>query len=167
MPEKLRNIIEDIARDFLNSALTLRYDICTCPQCRNDMLAHILSNIPAKYVTTEEGAIYTIVQQTRVEHQAEISRAILKAIEIIGNNPRHKLKENKAETFRLLLEKYTKTAISIFAITTRTYCAGGSQCAYARWGCQVIQNTCARSLHRQASMTGFSRCCASTFRNFP
>ncbi|HOU35900.1 MAG TPA: CheR family methyltransferase [Candidatus Omnitrophota bacterium] len=105
MPEKLRNIIEDIARDFLNSSLTLRYDICTCNQCRNDMLAHILSHVPAKYVTTEEGALHTIMQQTRVEHQAEIARAILQAVDIIGSNPRHKLKENRAETFRLLLEK--------------------------------------------------------------
>ncbi|HQO37206.1 MAG TPA: CheR family methyltransferase [Candidatus Omnitrophota bacterium] len=105
MAEKLRNIIEDIARDFLNSALTLRYDICTCSQCRNDMLAHILSHVPAKYVTTEEGALHMLMQQTRVEHQAEIARAILHAVEIIGSNPRHKPKENKLETFRLLLEK--------------------------------------------------------------
>jgi chemotaxis protein methyltransferase CheR len=105
MADKLRNIIEDIARDFLNSALTLRYDICTCAQCKNDMLAHILSHIPAKYVTTEQGALHTIMQQTRAEHQAEIARAILQAIELIGTNPRHKIKEDKNQTFALLLDK--------------------------------------------------------------
>jgi chemotaxis protein methyltransferase CheR len=105
MPEKLKNVIEDIARDFLNSALTLRYDICTCAVCRNDMLAHILSHVPAKYVTTEQGALHTIMQQTRVEHQAEIARAILQAIELISSSPRHKIKEDKAQTFSLLLDK--------------------------------------------------------------
>jgi chemotaxis methyl-accepting protein methylase len=105
MPEKLRNVIEDIARDFLNSALTLRYDICTCAICKNDMLAHILSNVPAKYVTTEQGALHTIMQQTRVEHQAEIARAILQAVDVIGKSPRHKLKEDKNQTFALLLDK--------------------------------------------------------------
>jgi competence protein ComFB len=105
MHDKLKNIIEDIARDFLNSALTLRYDICTCAQCKNDMLAHVLSNVPAKYVTTEQGAMHTIMQQTRAEHQAEIARALLQAIEIISKNPRHEIKENKSQTFSLLLDK--------------------------------------------------------------
>ena len=105
MADKLKNIIEDIARDFLNSALTLRYDICTCAACKNDMLAHILSNIPAKYVTTEQGAMYMVIQQTRVEHQAQIARAILQAVDIVGKNPRHKVKEDKNEIFRLLLDK--------------------------------------------------------------
>ncbi len=105
MPEKLRNIIEDIARDFLNSALTLRYDICTCPVCKNDMLAYVLSHVPAKYVTTEQGAMHTIMQQTRAEHQSEISKAIVKAIDIVSSAPRHKLKEDKQQIFSLLLEK--------------------------------------------------------------
>ena len=105
MADQLKNIIEDIARDFLNSALTLRYDICTCAICKNDMLAHILSHVPAKYVTTEQGALHTIMQQTRAEHQAEVARAILQAIELIGKNPRHKIKEDKNQTFNLLLEK--------------------------------------------------------------
>jgi chemotaxis methyl-accepting protein methylase len=105
MPDKLKNIIEDVARDFLNSSLSLRYDICTCPICRNDMLAYVLSHVPAKYVTTEEGAIHTIIQQTRVEHQAQIARAIIQAVELVSKNPRHKLKEDKNKVFQLLLDK--------------------------------------------------------------
>jgi chemotaxis protein methyltransferase CheR len=105
MTEKLKNVIEDVARDFLNSSLSLRYDICTCAICRNDMLAYILSHVPAKYVTTEEGEIKTIIQQTRVEHQAQIARAIIQAIELVSKNPRHKLKEDKNKVFQLLLNK--------------------------------------------------------------
>lgn len=105
MPEKLKNIIEDIASDFLNSALSLRYDICTCSQCRNEMLAYILSRLPAKYVTTEKGALHTIIEQERIEHEAEIARAMIDAIETISKNPRHALKEDKTQTFLLLLKK--------------------------------------------------------------
>lgn len=105
MAEKLKNIIEDIASDFLNSALTLRYDICTCKQCRNEMLAYILSRVSAKYVTTEKGALHAIIEQERLEQQAEIARAMLGAIETISKNPRHMLKENKEQTFQLLLNK--------------------------------------------------------------
>jgi chemotaxis protein methyltransferase CheR len=105
MPEKFKNIIEDIASDFLNSALSLRYDICTCNQCRNEMLAYILSRVPAKYVTTEKGALHTIIEQERVEHEAEIARAMIDAIETISKNPRHTLREDKEQTFQLLLNK--------------------------------------------------------------
>jgi chemotaxis protein methyltransferase CheR len=105
MPGKLKNAIEDIAKDCLEASLTLRYDICTCSVCKNDMLAYILSHVPARYVTCEEGALHTIIQQTRIEHQAEIARATLAAIELVSNNPRHKLKEDKDRTFQLLLSK--------------------------------------------------------------
>jgi chemotaxis protein methyltransferase CheR len=105
MAGKLRNIIEDIARDHLNSALTLRYDICTCSICKNDMLAFVLSRVPARYVTTEQGALHTIIQQHRIEHQAEIGRAIIEAIDIISKSPRHQVKEDKNKIFLLLLDK--------------------------------------------------------------
>jgi chemotaxis protein methyltransferase CheR len=105
MPEKLKNIIETIARDCLNVTLTLRYDICTCSVCKNDMLAFILSRVPAHYVTTDEGALHTIIQQNKAEYQAEIARAALEAIEKISKNPRHKLKEDKLRVFQLLLNK--------------------------------------------------------------
>ena len=105
MPEKLKNIIEEITRDCLNNTLTLRYDICTCSVCKNDMLAFILSRVPAHYVTTDEGALHTIIQQSKAEYQAEIARATLEAIEKISKNPRHKLKEDKLHAFQLLLNK--------------------------------------------------------------
>ncbi len=105
MASKLKNIIEDIAQAHLNTVLTLRYDICTCSICKNDMLAFVLSRMPARYVTTEQGALYTIFQQYRNEHQAEITKAINEAIDIISKNPHHKLKEDKNQVFQLLLDK--------------------------------------------------------------
>lgn len=105
MAEILKNVIEDIARDFLNTTLTLRYDICTCNQCRNEMLAYVLSRVPARYATTEQGVLYTIIEQTKVEHEVEITKAILSAIELISKNPRHQVKEIKHQTFQLLLDK--------------------------------------------------------------
>jgi len=105
MAEKLKNIIEDIAVDFLNTALVLRYDICTCNLCKNAMLAEVLSNIPAKYVTTEEATMRAIIEQTRLEHQAKIASAAIAAIEKISKNPKHELKEDKQQAFQLLLNK--------------------------------------------------------------
>ena len=105
MPPKLRNIIEDLARDCLTSALQMRFDICTCAICKNDMLAHILSHVPAQYVTTESGALHTVIQQSKIEHQAAIARAAIEAIDLVSKQPRHALKEDRNQTFLLLLDK--------------------------------------------------------------
>ena len=102
---KLKNIVEDLARDCLHSAINMRYDICTCAVCKNDMLAHVLSHVPAKYVTTEQGALHTVIQQSRIEYQAQIARAVIEAIDIVSKSPRHEQKEDRNKTFQLLLDK--------------------------------------------------------------
>jgi chemotaxis protein methyltransferase CheR len=61
--------------------------------------------VPAKYVTTEQGALHTIIQQSRVEYQATIARAIIEAVDTVGAKPRHTLKEDKDQVFRMLLDK--------------------------------------------------------------
>ncbi len=100
----LKNIIEDITGDLLESFLALRYDICTCKLCKNDMLAYTLSRVPAVYVTTEQGAIFSVAEQAKAENRAIILKVLLNAVEIVGDNPRHQLKEDKEQTFQLLLE---------------------------------------------------------------
>lgn len=125
MEGKLKNIIEEIAMDVLTNALSLRYDICTCNRCRNDMLAYVLSRVPAKYVTTEAGALHTIIDQTRVEKEAEIARAAISAINAISTSPRHETKENKNQTFQLLLNKIYEDRALIFATIIWIYSKDG------------------------------------------
>lgn len=105
MADKLKNVIEEIALDFLDKTLATRYDVCTCETCLNDMMAHILSQLPAKYVASDKEAMRTLIEQTKIEKEAEIARATLNAIEKVSKNPRHKLKEDKNQTFQLLLDK--------------------------------------------------------------
>ena len=102
---KLKNVVEDLARDFLNSSLILRYDICACPTCRNDMLAYMLSKVPAKYVTTEQGEMYALSEQLKVEHQAIIARVCIEAIDAVSKKPRHEVKEDRQQSFQLLLRQ--------------------------------------------------------------
>jgi chemotaxis protein methyltransferase CheR len=105
MAEKLKNIIEDVAADFLNNSLALRFDICTCSVCKNAMLAEVLSRVPAKYVTTEEATLRAVIEETRIEHQAQIAKAVIDAIERVSKNPQHEQKEDRQKAFKLLLNK--------------------------------------------------------------
>lgn len=102
---KLKNAVEDLAWDFLNDSLILRYDICACPICRDDMLAYMLSKVPAKYVTAGQGEIRALSEQLKAERQAIIARVCLEAIDAISKNPRHIVKEDRARSFQLLLRQ--------------------------------------------------------------
>ncbi len=99
----LKNIMADIVSDLLNHHLLLRYDVCTCDKCKTDMMAYALSRIPAKYVTTDTGAIQTVIEQAKVENEYLIIKKIMEAIGVVGKNPRHELKEDNESAFKLLL----------------------------------------------------------------
>ncbi|MFA6217579.1 MAG: CheR family methyltransferase [Candidatus Omnitrophota bacterium] len=105
MADKFKNIMEDIALDVLDKTLASRYDVCTCQECINSMMAGILSELPAKYVSTDKEALNSIIAQTRIEKEAEVARAVLRAIETVMKKPPHKLKDDKNQAFQLLLDK--------------------------------------------------------------
>jgi chemotaxis methyl-accepting protein methylase len=105
MADKFKNIMEDIALDVLDKTLESRYDVCTCQECVNSMLASILSDLPAKYVSTDKQALNSIIDQTRIEKEAEVARAVLRAIDVVMKQPPHKLKDDKNQAFQLLLDK--------------------------------------------------------------
>jgi chemotaxis methyl-accepting protein methylase len=99
----LKNITADLVRDMLKRYLSLRVDICSCSKCKIDMLAYILSRVPAKYVTTDTGAMQTVIEQAKFENETEIMTRIIEAVERIKKNPRHEVQEDKKKAFQLLL----------------------------------------------------------------
>ena len=110
---QLQNIMLNIVSDLLDQILLKRYNICKCEKCRTDIIAYVLSRIPAKYVTTDVGAISTLVEQEKVENEAEIIRKIIEAIKTIGKYPQHEFKkgskEDKDKAFELLLDNIYQT----------------------------------------------------------
>lgn len=101
----MHNIIEDVAKDYLEQILLKRYDVCSCDKCKEDILAYALTRIPPKYVTTDSGAVYAVMEQARVEHQATIFKQLLKAVELISEKPHHEAAEDGDKAFALLLEQ--------------------------------------------------------------
>ena len=118
-----QNIMVDIVSDLVDQILKSKQAICKCKKCREDIIAYVLSRIPAKYVTTETGAIATIIENTKVESEANIIRQIIKSIEKIGKNPRHKLtyasKEDKDlnESYRLGANSYIRKPVDFIQFT--------------------------------------------------
>lgn len=102
MLEKQKNVIEGIAGDFLNNALMLRYDICTCALCRQEMLKYIVAQVPSEYAPRESLSA-ALMEQVRQKYKTELARAMFGAIENVSANPRHTLSEDKIEAFKVLL----------------------------------------------------------------
>ncbi len=107
--EELKNIMEDLVIDALGKAMDSRKDVCRCQQCRIDIIAYALNRLHPKYVTTDVGSIYTVIEQTKSEYQLEVKRKIEEAIDAIDENPRHQLETKllygEDQAFRILLEK--------------------------------------------------------------
>lgn len=104
MLEEQKNIIEPLAIEFLNNALMLRYDICTCQLCRDDMLAYVVSKIPPEYASPHQGASPPM-EQARLKYRKEIARAALAAVESVSKNPSHSLNEDRNRSFKSLLNQ--------------------------------------------------------------
>jgi len=98
MAEEQKNIIEPLAIEFLNNALMLRYDICTCQLCRDDMLAYVVSKIPPEYASPP-------MEQARLKYRREIARAALAAVEAVSKNPSHGPGEDRDRSFKSLLNQ--------------------------------------------------------------
>ncbi|MFH1460645.1 MAG: late competence development ComFB family protein [Candidatus Omnitrophota bacterium] len=58
------------------------------PKAKLDLMALVLNRLPAKYVVTDKGRIMTKITETEVQFQADIIRELVRAIEIVRNNPR-------------------------------------------------------------------------------
>lgn len=86
---ELHNVMEDCVEQKLNSVLPQMEQYCRCDKCRRDMEAYALNRLSAKYVLSDKGVVYQKFDSLSVQSDAEITTAVIKAIETIGKNPNH------------------------------------------------------------------------------
>ena len=86
----LKNFSEVEVNKLLDEILN-RYDnICKCQKCRLDIKAVALNSLSSKYIVSELGEIYTTaLNEINKQETINVTTAIIKAIEIVSNNPKH------------------------------------------------------------------------------
>lgn len=83
-----KNIMEDLVlEEFDNAAQTL--GCCTCEDCRNDIIAYALNQLPPKYVATRTGEVYSKTFILRNQHYADVMAALTKGARLVADHPRH------------------------------------------------------------------------------
>ena len=85
---ELNNYMEACVLDLLEPVLT-NLSACTCENCLHDILAISLNSLPAKYVVTKKGEMYTKLNNLQHQFDVDIVSAIAKASVIVSRNPRH------------------------------------------------------------------------------
>lgn len=86
--KKIKNYMEDLVEQFLID-LIKDMDICKCEQCRADIEAIALNNLPTKYVVTDTGKTYSKTNILVHQFEVDIISEVTKAAEIVKRSPRH------------------------------------------------------------------------------
>lgn len=84
----LVNVMEQIVDEKLTLMLEGE-NCCKCARCIEDMKAVALNKLPAKYVSSNSGELFTKLNATVRQSSVDINIAIAAAIELVAKHPSH------------------------------------------------------------------------------
>jgi len=84
----LHNLMESTVKELIND-LIAKENMCTCEQCRLDVAALALNNLPPRYVVSPKGASYARADLLELQKYVDVIGAITKAIRLVKEHPRH------------------------------------------------------------------------------
>ncbi|MGI6151726.1 MAG: late competence development ComFB family protein [Christensenellales bacterium] len=83
-----RNLMEELVNMRVDELMD-QENMCKCPQCRADVTALALNNLPPRYVTCIKGNVFILFEAQTPQERAQVASAIIRAAEIVRKNPRH------------------------------------------------------------------------------
>lgn len=84
--EKLVNLMEETVLNKIDQ-LWKQTDYCKCDTCRFDVAAFALNRLPARYVHSQEGALFHKFEASTTQTDAEITAVVYQAIQKVGEDP--------------------------------------------------------------------------------
>lgn len=85
---ELINYTEIMVKEQLEE-VTMSSEVCRCEQCKLDIMAIALNNLPPRYVVTEKGRIFSKVQAFNVQMSVDVVGAITDAVNKVKGKPNH------------------------------------------------------------------------------
>ena len=83
------NVMEQLVEAKLDELLP-KSKCCKCDKCIDDIKAIALNRLPAKYVSTDLGELFTRVNSSmEKQNSLDINFAVYSAIEFVSNHPHH------------------------------------------------------------------------------
>ncbi|SFL50603.1 late competence development ComFB family protein [Halanaerobium salsuginis] len=90
--QELTNTTEEIVLDQLNQILDREEfkDICKCKSCLLDMATYALNRLPARYVATSRGEVFSKTDELEQQHSVDLLSVVLKSVKIVAADCKHK-----------------------------------------------------------------------------
>ena len=86
----LRNHMEEVVFNQMKSVLN-GVDVCKCEKCSMDIAAIVLNELPAKYVVTDKGVLFSKIDALQSQFEIGVTAAIVRAAQIVQKKPMHEL----------------------------------------------------------------------------
>ena len=80
----MENLVEEALDDMKD-----HIEFCHCARCHDDIVALALNNLPPQYAVTSKGASMVKIKTLRYQYRTDIQKELIKAIDIVNENPRH------------------------------------------------------------------------------
>lgn len=84
----LVNVMESIIDEKLDAMLSDE-KCCKCERCIEDMKAMALNQLPAKYVSTRNGELFSKLNALMRQSSIDINVAVSYAIKVVSEHPSH------------------------------------------------------------------------------
>lgn len=84
----LVNVMESIVDEKIEQMLK-EEDCCKCDRCLEDMKAMALNQLPAKYVSTHNGELFSKLDALMRQSSIDINVAVSYAIRVVSEHPAH------------------------------------------------------------------------------
>lgn len=85
----IKNLMEDEVFMSIENIVKPMKELCKCEKCIDDIAAIALNDLKPNYVVTEKGYLYSKANNMDYQFNTDVTTAVIKAIEIVKNNPRH------------------------------------------------------------------------------
>ena len=85
---QLRNFTQESVEHYLDRWYK-EAEVCQCENCRLDIMAIMLNNLPPKYVVTDQGALWAQMVDFDPQNRTDYMTAMTQAIQIVASKPRH------------------------------------------------------------------------------
>ena len=85
----LVNVTETLVRMVLDKDFIERELSCACEKCVADVMALTLNQLPARYVSTDQGLAYVKAQYFNPQIQSDIFKELAIAANLVGTKPHH------------------------------------------------------------------------------
>ena len=85
-------LYQNVMESFVEEELDRMGDslgCCLCEQCRNDVAAYALNQLPPRYVVSHMGGAISKADTMRIQHLTDVRTALLQGAQIVKASPRH------------------------------------------------------------------------------